>query len=46
MSWGPPQTGYEVVTVFVDGEVQRDSVLVTVVPAATLEAISQTGDRG
>lgn len=28
----PPQTGYEVVTAVVDGEAQRDSVLVRVVP--------------
>ncbi len=32
----PLQTGYEVVTAKVDGEVQRDSVLVTVVPVLKL----------
>jgi hypothetical protein len=32
----PRQTGYEVVTAVVDGEMQRDSVLVTVVPALKL----------
>lgn len=33
----PPQTGYEIVTAVVDGEAQRDSVLVTVVPLVVIE---------
>jgi len=39
----PPQTGYEVVTALVNGKVQRDSVLVTVVPALKLTCSDARG---
>ena len=39
----PPQTGYEVVTATVDGALQRDSVLVTVIPLITIVIDSAGG---
>ena len=39
----PPRTGYEVVTAKVDGVLQRDSVLVTVVPVLKLTCSDRRG---
>lgn len=39
----PPRTGYQIVTAMVDGEAQRDSVLVTVVPALILTCSDSSG---